>query len=168
MEFLYNKLILGGILLLAVALPAGEAATTDGDAFRELQVISDSELGAMRGGIDTSTGAMISFGIERAVFVDGILQAVTTLNLPQLNSMFNHPLSDQMKMNLSTFVRNGIGNVSSLNDLQSSIPNVVQNSLDQKTIDTYTIINATVPSISSFRNMNISSMMTELLARGMR
>lgn len=168
MGFLFNTMILGGIMSLAVSLPSGTAATTGDESFRELQVISDGELGAMRGGIDTSSGAMISFGIERAVFVDGILQTVNTLNLPQLNSMFNQALSDQMKTNLITFVRNGSGNVSSLNDLQLNIPNVVQNSLDQKVIDTYTIINATIPNISSFRNMNISSMLTELLARGMR
>ena len=50
----------------------------------ELTAMSDNKLDRMRGGFSLPNGLQISFGIERAVYVNGNLVSTTSLNIVDL------------------------------------------------------------------------------------
>lgn len=93
---------------VAALEPAGTGAT---DLWSNRKSISDDQLDAMRGGFEAANGLQLSFGIERAVFINGELVAVTRLVLSNLPNLLNGGVaSAQTVANAFTIVQNGPGN----------------------------------------------------------
>ena len=143
------------------ATPSAEA---DGAAWR---TVSEAKLDTLRGGFDTG-GLLVSFGITRAVYVNGALLTETTLNLGQL-SQLSPAQATQLGSQIAglSLVRNGPGNTASLDTAMSSgiagaLPGViVQNTLNNQSINVQTMINATSNGLGILRSMNSARTLTD-------
>lgn|SRR5574340_126481 len=136
-----------------------EVAPPDTDGFGAgLKVVSAEALDGMRGGYQTPQGT-VSFGFERAVYVNGQLFATQTLNLENLANVSAHA-------NLGALVvQNGTGNVFAAADIANgALPMVIQNTLDNQTIRTVTTINATVPAMSALQNITQMRTVSQAIA----
>jgi hypothetical protein len=111
----------------------------------ECRVVSDAELAALRGGFEVRTpaGALrIDIGITRGVAVNGELVAMSSLGT-------------------ALIVQVGPGNTA----LPASafhahaVPTIVQNTLDNQTLKTFTIVNASVNSLSVLHSLRVAEMM---------
>ena len=77
-----NRLIVLA-LAAAMALWGPSSARADADGFGGAEIVSLQELDAARGGYQAGKDLMFSFGVEKAVYLNGVLQATSSLNLLQ-------------------------------------------------------------------------------------
>lgn len=68
-------------------LPADDVVVYDAPSLDGTLAVNDAALGEMRGGFTTSSGLQISFGIERAVYINGNLMTLTSLNVADLSKV---------------------------------------------------------------------------------
>ena len=141
------------MLLSLILAPAGPVLA-DPEALNELQAVNDRILDSMRGGYTSSAGLEITFGIETAVFIDGILQSITTFN--SISPVLNLPDSRVIGQNT--------GLISTMAEaVNSRLVTTVQNSQDHKIINTITQINATVSCLDLYRKSNFMSSLRQQL-----
>jgi hypothetical protein len=159
----------GAVLLMSCAMTA-YAATPVADAFPGCATTSLKELDRVRGGFSLADGnnneLQVSIGIERAVFIDGVLKVSTKFATPSLGSQ----IADGQNLTALNILQNGAGNhfiPTNLADLPSNAMNVVQNTLNNQTIANLNIINATVTSRDLLRSMAITSSLKEMLVGSM-
>ena len=78
------KLLIGLALAAVVALWGPSSARAD-DAvgFAGAEIVPQQELDAARGGYQAGKDLIFSFGVEKATYLNGVLQATTSLNLLQ-------------------------------------------------------------------------------------
>ena len=119
--------------------------------------VSNGNLDKTRGGFDASPGLIVSFGIVRSVSINGELVTRTSFNLPDLRQIN----TEQAKLasaaiNEARIVQNGPGNTvsDSIKSSQSSTSTVIQNSLNNQTIQSLTVINTDVNSLGILKTMN--------------
>lgn len=107
--------------------------------------VGDDTLARVRGGF-AGAGLNVSFGIDRAVFVDGVLLTTTRLNATGLGG--GHV----------AVIQSGVGNSAATGAFAAaSIGTVVQNTLDGQKIQSITTVDATVNSLNLMRGMNLVS-----------
>ena len=127
------------------------------ESFQGQHPVSEAVLDTMRGGFQSdANGPMVSFGIEKSVFVNGRLVASTVLNIPNLVQLANNPT------NAFTLIQNGAGNA--MTNHPSSLPalmTVIQNSLDNQAIQNQTVINATVSALSLARSLALGNAISQ-------
>ncbi|WP_298233027.1 hypothetical protein [uncultured Azohydromonas sp.] len=141
-------------------------------AQRTLVALDESALDTMRGGFIGDGGLKISFGIERAVYVNGNLVTTTSLNLSELGTL---SAGKAAAMNLPevgnriALIQNGAGNTVLSNLGPAAIGTVIQNTLDGQKIQTLTTINATANSLGVLKSIeaqrNLRSAITDSLRR---
>lgn len=124
--------------------------------------LADEALAQVRGGFVTDTGLKISFGIERAVYINGDLVTTTRLSTPDLSATTGGRSSDPA--GTLALVQNGAGNYFLSEIGRSALPSVIQNTLDNQAIRTVTVINASVNSMDLLRSMNLSSSVRNAIA----
>ena len=154
-------------LALCLCIAAGSAAAADGALWTS---VDDSTLDAMRGGFDFGNGLTVSFGIERAVYINGALVTSTTLNVgdlarvtPEQAALVNRQAS---AMNL---VQNGPGNAVALSSSELSTPGtIVQNTLNNQNIQTQTVINATSNAMGLMKTLNSLTSLREAIGNSVR
>lgn len=167
--FWFNKFSFKAAVLLQIAIAAASPVSAGSDPFAEMQGVNDQELEGMRGGYVPAVGVEISFGIENAVFVDGILQALTILNSSPMDNAIQPQMVVQTTGMFSSsgidIVRSGLSMPAIDADaIRSQLVTVVQNSEDYKIIDNITMINASVSSRGFFREMNfLASLQHQLI-----
>lgn len=123
----------------------------------ELVAVSELALDGVRGGFVTDN-LSISFGIERAVYINGALVTTTSLNLSDLGRLTAGRGTTVVDTGTLGLVQSGAGNsVSAGAFTSSSIGTVVQNTLDGQKIQNVTVINATVNSLGILRGLNLQS-----------
>ena len=141
-------MFIGSVLFAQSMIPAMAF-----DDFRGQHPVSDAVLDSMRGGFQSDpNGPMMSFGIEKSVYVNGRLVTSTVLNIPNMVQLTNNP------SNAFTLIQNGTGNV--MTSPPSSLPalmTVIQNSLDNQSIQNQTVINATVSALSLARSLALGN-----------
>ena len=144
------------ISLLGLGLSPRHAAA-DVDPFSDQGLaVSDRSLEAMRGGF-SAAGLSITFGIERAVYVNGALVATTTLNLVDAGRIVDGR-GTAAAAGAITLVQNGVGNSVSAGAITAtSVCTVIQNALDGQKIQNVTVINATANSLGALRSLNLQS-----------
>lgn len=152
---------IGKAALLIALLGAGVCPPTFADEVPQdpfgdpRLAVGDAALGAVRGGFSAG-GVSISFGIERAVFVNGALVATTTLQSVDLGRIGAGTVTLDAKAIalVQTGARNSVaaGAVSA-----ASLVSVVQNSLDGQKIENVTVINASANSLGVLRGFNLQS-----------
>ena len=119
--------------------------------------MSATSLDAVRGGF-SGNGVNISFGIERAVYVNGALVATTSLNVSDLGKITAGRGTTSFDAGTIALVQSGAGNLVTPGAISSAaIGTVVQNTLDGQKIQNVTVINATVNSLSVLRSLNFQS-----------
>src|SRR5659263_547261 len=76
-------------LLICLALAAGMAlwgpssALADADGFDGVEIVPLQELDVTRGWYQAGKDLMFSFGVEKAIYLNGVLEATSSLNLLQ-------------------------------------------------------------------------------------
>ena len=119
--------------------------------------VSEEVLDRMRGGFQSDpNGPMMSFGIQRSVYINGQRVNSTVLTIPDLLQLTTN------SRNVFTLVQNGAGNTMTTHP--SSLPalmTVIQNSLDHQTIQNQTVINATVAALGVSRALALGSAVSQ-------
>lgn len=111
-------------------------------------MVSNGELGEMRGGFRTGEGFDVSFGFAQTGSLNGIEQYRNSFKIDSMASGFSDV--DASNMN-SVLLQNGSGNfVSSgvLDSLSDSFGTVIQNTLDDQLISTTTIYDIDLHNVS--------------------
>lgn len=121
--------------------------------------VSEDTLDDMRGGFDLGNGLVASFGIARAVYVNGNLVTSTSFNIPDIsritttqaaamNAALNSVSLTQVGPN-NTFTPGALG--------QTTAATVIQNTLNNQNIQSITTINTSVNSQNALRQANFQS-----------
>jgi hypothetical protein len=130
--------------------------------------ISEERLDSMRGGFDTASGLKISFGISRMAVVNGNLVTQTSFNIPDLSNITTQQAQALAAANTGSLLQNGASNVVQQGALPSLSGAVIQNSLSNQNIQALTTINASVNSLSLFKNLNLGATLNNALMSAVR
>lgn len=132
------------------------------------KAVSNEKLDRQRGGFDVGAGLSLSFGIIRSISINGIVVAATSFTLPDVTKIT--PEQAQLAsaaISQITVVQNGPGNVVGTGIKSPAGPlatgTVIQNSLDNQTIQNLTVVNASVNSLGLFKTLNTQATMREAL-----
>jgi len=130
---------------------------------QKLAALDSGSLDEIRGGFELDgSGLKFSFGIERAVYINGELITSTTLNLRDLRQVAGTggapvTLPPGAAGSLG-IIQNGTGNnVFIMISPNSVAGTVIQNSLNDQKIQNVTTINASVNSMQALRTMSAQS-----------
>lgn len=116
--------------------------------------VPPGRLDRLRGGFVMPSGLLMSFGIERAVYIDGQLVATTRFNVPDVARMTADQaralagMQDTMLVQVgegNTFVPNGMGGL------------VIQNTLDNLDIRALTTISVASSTLGMFQDLNANA-----------
>lgn len=157
-----NRLSCRGLVILQTMITVACPISAWADPFVDLQkdVVIEQELDSMRGGFTSADGLEFSFGIEQAVFIDGVLQLATNLDALQITNMLRKQVTPS---NTDPMVAQGLNIMQSdfstvtmaVDGIGSRIDTIIQNSENQRVIDSITLINASVSSLGLFRELNL-------------
>ena len=136
--------------------PAARPARTNPFGDRRV-ALADASLDRVRGGF-SADGLSISFGIERAVYVNGALVTTTSLNVSDLGRITAGRGTTAFDVGTISLIQSGAGNVVSPTMISAgSVGTVIQNTLDGQKIQNVTIINATTNSLGLLKGLNLQS-----------
>ena len=163
------------VLQAAVALPAPPDPPIEDAAGRSAMgahmiALSADKLDQVRGGFVTDGGLKISFGIERAVYLNGNLVTTTSLNISDLSRISGGQaqVTGNGKDALA-LIQSGTGNVFSPASISSTAAGtVIQNTLNNQKINTITRIDAVVNSSGIMRSINLQSSMQSAIVNSLR
>lgn len=132
--------------------------------------VSGDRLDGVRGGFVTAGGLHVSFGIERAVYLNGNLVTTTSLTLNELGKVSGThglPVSAEIGRAL---VQNGVGNTVVVPGglSASALGTVIQNTLDNQKIQTVTKIDAAVSAAAVLRSMDLQSSMRGAISQSLQ
>ena len=118
--------------------------------------VSQDTLDDARGGYDLGNGLMASFGIDRAVYVNGNLVTSTSFNVPDIAHMTPaQATAMQSALNTVTVTQIGPNNTFDPSSIgQNAGATVIQNTLNGQHIQSITTINTSVNSLNVFRQAN--------------
>lgn len=162
-------------LLLAalVAAPPLHAATEEADTL--WWTVGDAQLADLRGGFDVGTGLIVSFGVSRAVYINNQLVTQTTLQLPdlsRLNACQVADLTKQIQSQISSqlaskgqVIQNGPGNTVSPGAIVVPLGSYIQNTLNNQTIRTETLIEATTNGLGMLKSMNLQATIRDAVSQ---
>jgi len=165
-----RRLVIAGVALaIGIALIAYRPALAGGpDDLRNWKVADDREIGDTRGGLVSGDGLEFALGIEKFIYVNGILEATNTLNIvkdakgvPQLAP--GQPLGPMVK-----WITIGPGNTFDQENLSSGFFTVIQNTLDQQTIRNIDKISATITVLPLLRAINQEAVLNQGLIKSLR
>jgi hypothetical protein len=116
----------------------------------ELAAATEGELDELRGGFELPGGLVMSFGIERLVYINGNLVSTTRVNLAELGELVGAgaPLAAGTTVAL---IQNGPNNTAAEVLTSGALATVIQNSLNDQRIQAVTTINARVNSLELLR-----------------
>lgn len=139
---IFRKFTLPIGLALLSPVQAELATGNNQPSFEFLQAVDNETLDGMRGGFVTG-GAKLDIGIEKASYVDGVLQVQNSFRAEDL-ALFNTGSGVSLKP-------------SDMENISSSLNTLIQNNLDQKRIENFTVIDVNVRNFSSIQNSTIES-----------
>lgn len=147
---------------LAEALPPTSAPPAHNHAvlFSDA-ALDDATLDAQRGGFATPGGLQMSFGIERAVYVNGALESTTHLRLEDLGQV----VATLPPGATLAIVQNGAGNTIATSLPAGTLGTVVQNSLNDQTLQVISTIDISVNSAELLRGMRLDMSLQDALNR---
>jgi hypothetical protein len=146
-------------------LPA-QAADPDPEGRSEeiWMAVNDGKLDTLRGGFDAGNGLLVSFGITRAVYINGNLVTQTTLDFGHLTDLTAAQAAQLSKQLASlNIVQNGPGNTVQAQQGGVNFGTIIQNSLSNQHIENQTIINASSNSMGTLKNLNSLSTLNDSL-----
>ncbi|HWS16161.1 MAG TPA: hypothetical protein VN450_08240 [Candidatus Methylomirabilis sp.] len=155
---------------LAGIAPGSFFSRADADEFGGAEIVPVEELESTRGGYKAGTDLMFSFGIEKAVYVNGVLEASSTLNLlsPGAGGGFSQvPFPGTLIQIGNPGDPNTGSNFSAISpgDFRGII---LQNSLDQQRIANITKISVGLNVLGAYRENHLSGILNQQLFRSIR
>ncbi|HEU5408281.1 MAG TPA: hypothetical protein VFU48_10975 [Nitrospira sp.] len=188
---IYRMVKIGILTVLGIQSLTPALASVRDEYFVHLTPVSEAVLDSLRGGFQRGPdGPFMSFGIERNVFINEKLISSTRLNIPDMKRLTDHrdfnPFADQRDMRPSidhsgmkpfadrpndtfTLIQSGPGN--SFHPDLSTLPpfmTVIQNSLDNRTIQSHTVINATVEALTWARSLDVGNALSQASIEAIR
>jgi hypothetical protein len=132
--------------------------------------LSAEKLDEVRGGFTTDNGLKISFGIERAVYLNGNLVTTTSLNIADLSKISGGRAQVTGDgAGVLALVQSGSRNMFAPGTISTTAAGtVIQNTLDHQKINTITRIDAVVNSSSILRSISLESSMRSALIDSLR
>ncbi|MES2878178.1 MAG: hypothetical protein V4713_07125 [Pseudomonadota bacterium] len=168
MKYLPKKLV-----SLCLLLAAGNACFGVGRepeehrAFRpdEWVAASDEKLDNLRGGFEVASGLMVSFGIVRTVSINGDLVSKTSFDLPDVSRITAEQAGmARAAIAEATLVQNGAGNfVDAGVRAKLEAGTLIQNTLNDQSIQTLTVINTGVNSLGMLKSLNTQGILKDAL-----
>ncbi|MDB5778835.1 MAG: hypothetical protein JWP93_1200 [Polaromonas sp.] len=147
---------LGAVLLAGACQSQSLAPPPEPDVWL---AASDHALDQLRGGFDLGPGLVVSFGISRALFINGQLVTSTSFQAsdptrltPALAEVLSQHTSFQAQV-----VKNGPGNRVDAGAATVPLATYVQNTLNNQTIRNQTVIEATSSGLSQVKNLNLQT-----------
>lgn len=118
--------------------------------------VGDDALDQARGGFDLGNGLVASFGIDRAVYVNGNLVTSTSFNVPDIAHMTTQQAQAMSAaLNTVSVTQVGPGNSFDPSSLGHGIgATVIQNTLNNQNIQSITTLNTSTNSLNVFRQQN--------------
>lgn len=151
--------------------PTGHATAQDVAAWpHEWKAASDEYLDSLRGGFHAGRGLMVSFGLDRSVTINGELVSKMSFNLPDVAQI----TAEQAKAVRQTLAGAGIVQNGARNVLDAGSPSelpaktVIQNSLNDQTIQSLTVLNTTVSSLGLFKAISFQTALKDALLASVR
>ena len=114
--------------------------------------IDPERLLQMRGGMQMPSGLMVSFGIERVVFVNGALVANTSLRIADVSRINAEQAQALVALKEGMVVRIGDGNVLDATGIGNGL--IIQNTLDNQDIRATTTLDVGVDTLGTLQQMN--------------
>ncbi|MDX9844641.1 MAG: hypothetical protein RBT42_12915 [Aquabacterium sp.] len=129
--------------------------------------VGDQKLSQLRGGFDLGTGLFVSFGISRAVYINNQLVTTTSFQTSGLDKLAQTRLAEltQQLNAQQQIVQNGPGNTVDASALTVPLATYIQNTLNNQTIRTETVIQASTNGAALLRLMNLQSTINEAVNR---
>ena len=115
--------------------------------------VPKARLDTVRGGFDLGNGLQASFGIERAVYVNGVLVSYTSVNIPDIAHITTQQAVALASALGTVNVQIGPGNTfdpSSMGKVTGTT--VIQNTLNNQNISNLTTLNVGVNTLNAFRD----------------
>lgn len=141
----------------------------------QLAALGAESLDDIRGGFELAdTNLKFSFGIERAVFINGQLVASTVLNLKDLQWATGGSSASQTPPPIGgaaggiEVIQNGPGNAFAAQAGANLAGTVIQNTLNDQKIQNVTTINAAVNSAQVLRAMSVQSAIQQGIVSSLR
>ena len=150
-------------LLLAVLLVPSGARGQGGELGAEWRPVDPARLAQMRGGFQMPSGMMLSFGIERVVFLNGELTARIAVRIPDVARITPEQAQALADFNRGMVVQIGEGN--RFDPAQGAGGLVIQNTLDDQDIRTLTRIEVGTDTLGAYQNLNANGALTDALIR---
>lgn len=127
--------------------------------------VDNDRLAAIRGGFDLGDGLVASFGISRAIYINGNLVAQVSVDIPDV-AQIDRKQAEALAtlVNGVTLIRNGPGNVvdpESFNRTAGAI--VIQNTLDNQQIQALTTLDTRVRNLGQFSSLNLANTLQQAL-----
>ncbi len=156
-------LTIASLVLLFLASVAGVAPAQDQLTASQ---VPDAELATSRGGYLGQDGLLVSFGIERAVYVNGVLSASSSLNFSSAGALKSGAPG-------TTLVQIGPDGSNLFRAAQGTgaLPGgltVIQNTLDRQVISNHLAINAQLANMSIFRDISLQSALRQQMINAVR
>ena len=154
---------LGG-LLIGGRSQAQETSVPSAGSRQTWWAVGDQKLSQLRGGFDLGAGLFVSFGISRAVYINDQLVTTTsfqTNGLDKLAQVQFAELARQLSTQQQVVVQNGPRNTVDTGALTLPLATYIQNTLNNQTIRTETVIQATTNGAALLRNMNLQSTISD-------
>lgn len=161
------------LVLIATSVFGTAASAADDSIDREYWVpLPDTVLADLRGGFDLATGLKISFGIERAIYINGALVTTTAFNIGTLGSAaaslptLQDGISRGNEGMPAAVIQNGRANFM---QSRAAVTNpiaatVIQNTLNNQSIRSLTTVNAAVNSLQILKTVNFGGAMRDALS----
>lgn len=131
---------------------------------------SDRTLDQMRGGFDMGAGLVVSFGILRSVSINGQLITSTSFRIGDLTALTS--LTSQQAAALgqhiamqTQVVQNGTGNTIAPGAVTVPFATYIQNTLNNQTIRSQTVIEATSNAMGFVKGLNLLATINEAIAQ---
>lgn len=119
--------------------------------------VDEKRLANIRGGFVTTTGLILSLGIERSVSIDGTMVSQTNLHIQDVRSLTSADATALKNSLQPIIVQRGQANLLPSSASQLPAATFVQNSLNDQSIRTNTVISTTVNSGSMLKEINFMS-----------
>ena len=132
--------------------------------------VSNQTLDQLRGGFDVAPGLTVSFGVSRAVMVNGELLTSTSFQVDDGARLTaaQARLAGRQTGLASQVVQNGPGNTIAPGAAGIPLGIYVQNTLNQQTIHSETVIKAASSGLSMVKSLNLQATLSESINNAIR
>lgn len=142
------------LLWTVPAARAGEAADA-AEALFAAPAVAVETLESLRGGFEAPDGLQVSFGIERVVRINGVLQDSIQVRAEDVALALGTGAPSLPAEATLTLVQNGLNNSVTIELPTAALATIVQNSLASQHLQVLTIIDASVNSAEMLRGLRM-------------